>query len=118
VSKVLLHLPRALSRVVLEKRFAKKGLKTDENAMYLYKAPGETIWPHGFSLQLAHAPRDRDGERRAGHPVAETAIARHRHRELTRCGCGFGGRMANACCEMNFKRHARVLTETEPFEWR
>jgi hypothetical protein len=39
-------LPRAFSQPILAKLLAAKGLKAEEDAMYLYKAYEETIWPY------------------------------------------------------------------------
>jgi hypothetical protein len=45
-NKVLSHLPHAVSERVLLKLLNAKGLKADENAMYLYKTVVEMIWPY------------------------------------------------------------------------
>ena len=53
MSKVLGILPRRLSHVLLLKLLERKGLKADENSMYLYKAHVETIWPYDDRGRLA-----------------------------------------------------------------
>lgn len=45
-NKVLSYLPHAVSDRILEKMLNAKGLKADENAMYLYKTVVEMIWPY------------------------------------------------------------------------
>jgi hypothetical protein len=46
MNKVLSHLPHAVSDRIMEKMLNAKGLKADENAMYLYKTVVEMIWPY------------------------------------------------------------------------
>lgn len=45
-NKALSYLPHAISDRILEKLLNAKGLKADENAMYLYKSVFEMIWPY------------------------------------------------------------------------
>ena len=46
MSKAMAVLPKGLAHELLLKMLDEKGLKADENSMYLYKAYEETIWPY------------------------------------------------------------------------
>jgi hypothetical protein len=46
LNKVLSHLPGFLSERILKKVLATKGMKADENAMYLYSNFIEMVWPY------------------------------------------------------------------------
>jgi hypothetical protein len=46
MSKALSVLPKGLSHELLVKLLEIRGMKADENSMYLYKAYEETIWPY------------------------------------------------------------------------